>query len=214
MNFNIPGITSITSIPNSGCIENYSNACIFISIADYLTSIGNPLKVSELRKIANFSGSNNQMLDYSVYPEHQEQLYKLLEHLNIALLLIDSSTKNHSIVGLCRNRTLVPILHYKDVHFEFITSIKPLKIGDFSNSYVSKNIFNLYQESNSKPTAQKDPVQLQQKEPMQLQQKEHVQSQQKEPCLLHREIDVTVGKTPLESSWSQMFQFMPICSFC
>lgn len=139
-------LKDIETIQNNGKVSKYTNACFWISLKHNLRKLGIRTKVSQLRKIASYSGGKNEMLDFSEY-KHKEEVDKVLDHFNIAVALFvvrNSNTISHvSLMGNTNNRIILPILYYEFTHFEAIIN-HPLRYGICgSNSLNQKHYFSL-----------------------------------------------------------------------
>ena len=95
--------STFTVIQNNGVIENYSNTCFWISVLDFLTynKRYSNITVSKLREICDFSGSNNEMIDYSI-PKHYESIKKLCNILSIGIDFhyVNKKYLDNKIIGL------------------------------------------------------------------------------------------------------------------
>src|SRR5438309_1553025 len=88
-----------TTVKNNGQVfekeKEYTNACMWISIRDYLRIVRNDQKVTvtELRRIAIFPGKENE--DYNdMNKAHQASLKRVLEHYKLRVTLYVRTSAN------------------------------------------------------------------------------------------------------------------------
>ena len=92
-----------TVISNNGCIEDFTNACFWISISDFLKYNKNykDITVKDLRKISKFPGTNDEMIDY-IIPEHLKSMTKICNYFSIGIDFhyVNKKIENDKIVGV------------------------------------------------------------------------------------------------------------------
>lgn len=147
--------STFSVISNSGqLVENgisYSNACIWISIRDYLARNGRHITVTELRQIAGFTGRPHDMFDSDKNPYYLVQMTKLLDHLGCTIHIFRSSGNiliNRPIT-MGTGRTIIPIVNYDDAHFELIIGIDDVE--NLFRHHLNEDEFKSYRSFKSNP---------------------------------------------------------------
>lgn len=118
-------LKTVRTQPNGGQAEDFSNACLFISIRDFLHSTNDRtlqkhknISVKELRQIGEFPGANNEMFDCKK-SGHLECLEKICNHFSLTVIFYNSQYTN-LVFSVGKGRNVVRILQTGIVHFEFI----------------------------------------------------------------------------------------------
>lgn len=123
--------SSFQTVTNNGDVESFKNACMFISIKDFLHyHCGKNITVDELRKISKFNGKNNSHFDIN---KHHNSLIKLLQYFKCGMYIYyancvrDVDNKKTYWLGNLAYKindnsdAIIPIVAFKN-HFELLIS--------------------------------------------------------------------------------------------
>lgn len=135
----------IKTINNSGSYQYLSNTCFFISISDVIRQYGVNIDPLKLREIFKFKGSKNDLFDTDLHLDND--FTEGLRRLNLIILIypycpkfgaINSEIYSKLNSDRTSNELIIPIVCYRNVHFEPITDTFIPVYEEFS----CKNIIN------------------------------------------------------------------------
>lgn len=117
-------------LQNNGRKERLTNACLFISVHDYIRYVLNitDVTVSELRKVGMFPGGNSTLFDTDV-AGHTDSLRRIADVYKLSVHFYGNHSPSGTFAGTCwktvgNGQHHLSILAYGE-HFELIVSETP-----------------------------------------------------------------------------------------
>lgn len=166
-------LRNFRTISNSGTIKEnnrtFSLACFWISVRDYLINYRqmDNMTITELRKQANFRGSNNEIFDANY---HCENLQNIVNKYNVVFNIYrvdgysSDITSSPSRWGIINNENngenddnpeIINIVNYGDNHFELIIWLdsdvptEPKRIPEGDNGLIFINYLDKINKSDN-----------------------------------------------------------------